>query len=165
MNIKSQEENEKITEIMHDTCDFACFSVNSRTGPFACIITDSNYNIISKEHNRVTELNDPTAHAEINAIRDACKKIGTFDLSNKIMFTSCEPCSMCLSAIYWSRIQKIYYSNTREDAKNIGFDDSYIYEEIKKNVDDRDVKLERVLPSNSLKSFEIWKNKIDKIQY
>jgi tRNA(Arg) A34 adenosine deaminase TadA len=156
---------EKINEIMKKTCELAKTSVLNGTGPFGCIITDENYNIIASEHNRVTELNDPTAHAEVNTIRQACKKLNTFELNNKILFTSCEPCPMCLSAIYWSRINNVYYSNSRNDAKKIGFDDEYIYDEIKKNIDERDLKIKKVLVDNSSDSFELWKNKTDKITY
>ena len=106
-----------IQSIMNRACDLSTESVNKGCGPFGCIITDENYNILAEGHNRVTELNDPTAHAEIITIRDTCKKLNTFDLSNCILFTSCEPCPMCLSAIYWSRITNVFYSNTRNDAK------------------------------------------------
>ena len=161
----NNELTEKIKKIMEETCGLATKSVNNGTGPFGCIITDDNYNIIVSEHNKVTELNDPTAHAEINAIRLACKKLNTFDLSNKILFTSCEPCPMCLSAIYWSRINNVYYANTRTDAKNIGFDDEYIYDEIKKDIEERDLKIKKVLLENSLESFELWNNLKDKTTY
>jgi tRNA(Arg) A34 adenosine deaminase TadA len=159
------EPNEKIIELIEKTHELSKQSVLNGTGPFGCIITDTDYNIISQDHNRVTELNDPTAHAEINAIRNACNKIKNFTLNNHILFTSCEPCPMCLSAIYWARIDKIYFSNTRSDAKLIGFDDELIYEELKKEIDEREIKIKRITSTNSLESFELWKNKSDKVKY
>ena len=164
-NINNENINEKIIELMDKTHELAKESVEKGCGPFGCIITDQDYNIISSNHNRVTELNDPTAHAEINAIRDACKKINNFNLSDKILFTSCEPCPMCLSAIYWSKIKNIYYSNTRNDAKNIGFDDEFIYDELEKEIKERSLSIKRVKSDNSLTSFEMWQLKEHKIKY
>ena len=115
--------------------------------------------------NKVTSTNDPTAHGEIVAIREACKNLNTFDLSGCEIYTSCEPCPMCLSAIYWSRLDKVYYANTREDAKNIDFDDSFIYTEIPKKIDDRKIKMVQMLREDALKAFEIWDKKVDKIKY
>lgn len=157
--------NKKHNEIMQKTIELATLSVNNGTGPFGCIITDENYNIISSEHNNVTTANDPTAHAEINAIRIACSKLKKIKLQNVKLFTSCEPCPMCLGAIYWAGITEIYYSNTREEAKNIGFDDEYIYDEIQKKIEDRNVKLIKISCDNSLESFKLWQNKSDKINY
>lgn len=97
-------------------------------GPFGAVITDKEGNIIAKENNTVLKNNDPTEHAEINAIRSACKKLGTYDLSNYILYTSCEPCPMCLSAIIWANIKEVYYACTRKDAGSIGFRDDMIYE-------------------------------------
>lgn len=166
INISNESYNmDKIIQLMNRACELATESVGKGSGPFGCVITDKYLNIISEEHNRVQELNDPTAHAEINAIRNAGKKLNNFNLESNILFTSCEPCPMCLSAIYWSRIKKIYYSNTRYDAKNIGFDDEYIYDEIKKDIVDRDIKLIKVDSNNSLESFELWNKKNDKIKY
>ena len=99
--------------------------------------------IISEGSNKVTFTNDPSAHAEIVAIREACKKLNTFNLSGCDIYTSCEPCPMCLSAIYWSRIDNIFYANTRLDAKNIDFDDSFIYSEINKDIENRKIKMHR----------------------
>ena len=113
----------------------------------------------------MTSSNDPTAHGEIVAIREACKKLNTFDLSGCEIYTSCEPCPMCLSAIYWSRLDKIYYANTREDAKNIDFDDSFIYLEIPKKKEDRKIKMTQILRDEAFKAFEIWDKKVDKIKY
>ena len=139
-------------------------SAKSKGGPFGCVIVKNN-NIIAEGYNKVTLNNDPTAHGEIVAIREACKKLNTFDLSGCEIYTSCEPCPMCLSAIYWSRLDKIYYANTREDAKNIDFDDSFIYTEIPKKIDDRKIKMVQMLRDEALKAFEIWDKKVDKIKY
>lgn len=106
---------------------------NQDGGPFGVVIVDKEGNIIAKEHNQVIKTNDPTAHAEINAIRSACKKLGTKDLKDCIMYSTCEPCPMCLSAIIWSNIKTVYYGSTRKDAASIGFKDDDIYEHIKGN--------------------------------
>ena len=139
-------------------------SVNKGGGPFGCVIV-KNEKIISEGSNKVTSSNDPTAHGEIVAIREACKKINNFSLGGCELYSNCEPCPMCLSAIYWARIDKIYYANTREDAKNIDFDDSFIYIEIPKKIDDRKIKMEQILRDEALKAFEIWDKKVDKIKY
>ena len=133
-------------------------------GPFGSVIVKDD-KIIAEGSNKVTCSNDPTAHGEIVAIREASKNLNTFDLSGCEIYTSCEPCPMCLSAIYWSRLDKIYYANTREDAKNIDFDDSFIYTEIPKKIDDRKIKMTQILRDEALKAFEIWEKKVDKIKY
>tara|TARA_Y100000816_G_scaffold286290_1_gene267193 strand:+ start:1050 stop:1520 length:471 start_codon:yes stop_codon:yes gene_type:complete len=133
-------------------------------GPFGSVVVKDN-KIISEGSNKVTSLNDPTAHAEIVAIRNACQKLKTFNLSGCEIYTTCEPCPMCLSAIYWARIDKIYYANTREDAKNIDFDDSFIYLEVAKKIDKRKIKMKQMNREDALEAFEIWKNKEDKIKY
>ena len=139
-------------------------SIKHQGGPFGCVIVKKG-KIISEGFNKVTSTNDPTAHGEIVAIRDACKKLNTFNLEGCDLYSSCEPCPMCLSAIYWSHIDKIYYANTREDAKNIDFDDSFIYLEIPKKIDDRKIKMTQMLRDDALKAFEIWDKKVDKIKY
>ena len=139
-------------------------SASTIGGPFGSVVVKDN-KIISEGSNKVTSLNDPTAHAEIVAIRNACQILRTFNLSGCEIYTTCEPCPMCLSAIYWARIDKIYYANTREDAKNIDFDDSFIYKEIPKNIDDRKIKMIQMLRDEALKAFEIWDKKVDKIKY
>jgi len=153
------------SKLLEKACDLATQSIEKNSGPFGCVITDSCFNEISFGHNMVTTSNDPTAHAEIVTIRKACEKLGTFDLSGYKLFTSCEPCPMCLSAIYWSRITDIYYANTRTDAKNIGFDDEFIYDEIKKDIDERQIKLKKINLPNALESFNLWTNKINKTLY
>jgi tRNA(Arg) A34 adenosine deaminase TadA len=151
--------------LMDRACKLAVESVQKGCGPFGAIITDLSDNIIAEGHNMVTYLNDPTAHAEIMTIRSACQKLNTYDLSNYVLFSSCEPCPMCLSAIYWSRIKAVYYSNTRTDAKNIGFDDEFIYDELKKDIDERIIKLSKLDCENASSGFELWSNLLDKKSY
>ena len=139
-------------------------SANGTGGPFGCVVVKDNM-IVAEGSNKVTFSNDPTAHAEIVAIRDACKKLNTFNLSGCDIYTSCEPCPMCLSAIYWSHINNIYYANTREDAKKINFDDSMIYSEFSKKIEDRKIPIKQILRDEALKAFEIWDKKTDKIEY
>ena len=139
-------------------------SANGNGGPFGCVIVKDE-KIISEGSNKVTFSNDPTAHAEIVAIRDACKKLNTFNLSGCDLYSSCEPCPMCLSAIYWSHVDNIFYANTREDAKKINFDDSLIYSEISKKNEDRKIPIKQMLRDEALKAFEIWNKKTDKIEY
>ena len=149
---------------MAKAIELSISSSNTIGGPFGSVVVKDN-EIISEGSNKVTYSNDPTAHAEVVAIREACKKLNTFDLSGCEIYTSCEPCPMCLSAIYWSRLDKIYYANTREDAKNIDFDDSFIYLEIPKKIDERKIKMIQMLRNDALKAFEIWDKKVDKIKY
>jgi len=150
---------------MKKACDLATLNVMKGGGPFGAIITDKNFNIIAEGYNMVTINNDPTQHAEIVAIRNACKKLNNFKLDDCILYTSCEPCPMCLSAIYWSRINEVYYGNTREDAKNIGFDDDFIYNEISKNINERSIVMNVCENEYAKKSFNLWNVKIDKIEY
>ena len=139
-------------------------SANSTGGPFGCVIVKDS-KIIGEGSNKVTFSNDPTAHAEIVAIREACKKLNTFNLSGCDLYASCEPCPMCLSAIYWAHVDNIYYANTRNDAKKINFDDSLIYSEISKKIEDRKIPIKQMLRDEALKAFEIWGKKTDKIEY
>ena len=139
-------------------------SANGTGGPFGCVVVKDNM-IVAEGFNQVTFSNDPTAHAEIVAIRDACKKLNTFNLSGCDIYASCEPCPMCLSAIYWSHIDNIYYANTRDDAKKINFDDSMIYSEFSKKIEDRKIPIKQMLRDEALKAFEIWDKKKDKIEY
>jgi len=139
-------------------------SAKDTGGPFGCVIVKDD-KIIAEGSNKVTFSNDPTAHAEIVAIREACKKLNTFNLSGCDLYASCEPCPMCLSAIYWSHVDNIFYANTREDAKKINFDDSLIYSEISKKNEDRKIPIKQMLRDEALKAFEIWNKKTDKIEY
>lgn len=133
-------------------------------GPFGAVIV-LNEKIIGEGTNLVTCNNDPTAHAEIEAIRAACKKLSNYDLSGASIFTSCEPCPMCLSAIYWARIDKIYYANTRTDAAKIQFDDDLIYNEIPKDPKSRKIPAEQMLHEEAQHVFEMWRLSNDKISY
>ena len=139
-------------------------SIKNKGGPFGCVIVKDN-KIIAAGYNKVTSNNDPTAHGEIVAIREACKKLNTFILEGCDLYSSCEPCPMCLSAIYWSHIDKIFYANTRDDAKDIDFDDSLIYTEINKDKKDRKIEMIQMHREEALEAFKIWKNKEDKIKY
>lgn len=139
-------------------------NVKNGGGPFGAVIVKDNQ-IISEAANSVTKDNDPTAHAEINAIRIAAKKLNTFDLSGCEIYTTCEPCPMCLGAIYWAHIDKIYYANTRHDAANIDFDDSFIYEELNKDFNDRKIPIIRIDDPEALIAFKLWEQKEDKIKY
>jgi tRNA(Arg) A34 adenosine deaminase TadA len=151
-------------KFMAKAIELSINSANTVGGPFGSVIVKDD-KIIAEGSNKVTYSNDPTAHGEIVAIREACKNLNTFDLTGCEIYTSCEPCPMCLSAIYWSRLDKIYYANTREDAKNIDFDDSFIYSEIPKKIDERKIKMIQMLRDDALKAFEIWDKKTDKIKY
>ena len=144
--------------------ELSMISLKEDGGPFGCVIVKNN-EIISEGFNEVTNKNDPTAHAEIVAIRNACNKLNTFNLKGTQMFTSCEPCPMCLSAIYWSHIDKIYYGNNRKDAAKIGFDDSYIYDELSIDLNKRKIPLEQINEKEAIKAFEEWEVKTDKTLY
>jgi guanine deaminase len=150
---------------MKKAIDLSLFSINNKGGPFGAIIVDHNNNIIGEGYNQVTLNNDPTCHAEIVCIRNACKNIDSYKLNGCTIYTSCEPCPMCLSAIYWSRIDKIYYSNTRFDAKKINFDDEFIYNEINKPINERNICMERIEDKEAINSFLLWKDKNDKMEY
>ena len=139
-------------------------SVNSGTGPFGATIVKDN-KIISEGFNIVTSSNDPTSHAEISAIRNACKNLENFSLKGCELYTTCEPCPMCLSAIYWTRLNKIYYANTRNDAHKIGFSDSLIYEELNKTIKERKILTHQMMREEALKAFELWDKKEDKVKY
>ena len=139
-------------------------SVNNGGGPFGSVIVKDN-KIVAEGSNKVTSNNDPTAHGEIVAIREACKKLNNFNLGECELYSTCEPCPMCLSAIYWARISKIFYANTREDARQIDFDDSLIYKELQKNIDKRKIPMIQVMRNEALKAFEMWDKKKDKIKY
>jgi len=133
-------------------------------GPFGCVIVKDG-KIVGEGYNQVTSTNDPTAHAEVVAIRDACKNLNTFQLDGCEVYTSCEPCPMCLGAIYWARPAMIYYANTRDDAAAIGFDDSFIYDEITIDLNHRKIPMLPLGRQHALKIFEAWGNKTDKTAY
>ena len=149
---------------MNRAIELSIKSVNSGTGPFGAVIVKDN-KIISEGFNIVTLANDPTSHAEIVAIRNACKSLNNFSLKGSDLYTTCEPCPMCLSAIYWARVDNVYYANTRSDAQKIDFDDSLIFEELKKNIKERKIPMHQMMRDEALKAFEMWDKKIDKIKY
>jgi len=133
-------------------------------GPFAAVIVFDG-RIVGEGWNKVTSTNDPTAHAEISAIRDACERLGTFSLEGATMYASCEPCPMCLAAIYWARIAKLYFANTTQDAAEIGFDDLEIYHQVSLAYDDRDIPTERLLGAEAIEVFCEWGAKEDRVEY
>jgi guanine deaminase len=137
---------------------------SGKGGPFGCVIVKNGV-IIGEGHNMVTSTNDPTAHAEVVAIRNACTHLQTFQLEDCEIYTSCEPCPMCLAAIYWARPAKIFYANTKANAAAIGFDDSFIYTQIELPLLDRKIPMEQMHQTEALTAFEEWKNKTDKKAY
>ena len=149
---------------MQRAIELSIESIHSGGGPFGSVVAKDN-EIISEGMNRVTVNNDPTAHGEITAIRQACKKLNTFDLSGYELYSNCEPCPMCLSAIYWSHIDKVYYANTRDDAHKIDFLDPIIYKELQKTNEEKKIQMVQMMRKEGLKAFEIWDKKVDKIKY
>ncbi len=161
-----QKETKSMTsdELMTKAIELAEENVTNGGGPFGAVIARDG-KIIATGVNRVTANHDPTAHAEVSAIRAACKKLGTFDLSGCEIYTSCEPCPMCLGAIYWAHLDKMYYGNDKHDAKRIGFDDSFIYDEIALSPNDRKLVSKRILSEEAAKAFDMWMQKKDKVEY
>tara|TARA_B100000686_G_scaffold182144_1_gene189169 strand:- start:430 stop:894 length:465 start_codon:yes stop_codon:yes gene_type:complete len=151
-------------KFMSRAIELSIESVTKGGGPFGSVIVKDN-KIISEGFNKVTSTNDPTAHGEIVAIRNSCKILNNFSLKGCDIYTSCEPCPMCLSAIYWARIDRVYYANTRNDAKKINFDDSLIYEQLTKNIEERKIKMIQLMRNEALKAFELWDKKTDKVKY
>ena len=145
-------------QFMREAIRLASESVGLGGGPFGAVIVKDG-KAIAACSNSVTLDNDPTAHAEVNAIRAACRELGTFDLDGCVIYTSCEPCPMCLGAIYWAHIDRIYYGTTREDAAAIDFADNFIYEELSRPVRDRSVPLIPLLRDEALESFRLWSEK------
>lgn len=149
---------------MREAIALSSRNVDNGGGPFGAVIVKDG-KIVARGANRVTADNDPTAHAEVIAIRKAAAELGTFDLSGCEIYTSCEPCPMCLSAIYWARIGRIYYGNTQYDAKAINFDDSFIYSELSLAAEKRNIPAMRLLGDEAIVSFNKWRDKEDKIEY
>ena len=137
---------------------------NNEGGPFGCVIVKDG-KIVGRGHNKVTSTNDPTAHAEVTAIRDACKNLGSFQLEGCIVYTSCEPCPMCLGAIYWARPERVYYGSNQNDAANIGFDDAFIYEEIPLPYNQRSIPFEQLARDIAIEPFKEWDTMDDKTEY
>ena len=151
-------------DLMRKAIELSIENIKNGGGPFGAVIAKDG-EIIATGTNRVTADNDPTAHAEVNAIRKACQALKTFDLSGCTIYTSCEPCPMCLAAIYWAHIDKIYYGNNKKDAADIGFDDSYIYDELNLPVEKRTKLMNELLPEEAIKAFQLWANTEDKTEY
>ena len=133
-------------------------------GPFGAVVV-RNGKVVGRGFNQVTSANDPTAHAEIVAIREACKRLKTFQLDDCDLYTSCEPCPMCLSAIYWARLANVFYANTRKDAAKINFDDDFIYREVALPIRKRTLKMKQLLHKEALAAFAEWQRKTDKVVY
>ncbi len=151
-------------DLMRKAIGLSIENIKNGGGPFGAVIAKDG-EIIATGTNRVTADNDPTAHAEVNAIRKACQALKTFDLSGCTIYTSCEPCPMCLAAIYWAHIDKIYYGNNKKDAADIGFDDSYIYDELNLPVEKRTKLMNELLPEEAIKAFQLWDKTEDKTEY
>lgn len=151
-------------ELMRKAIELSIENIANGGGPFGAVIA-KNGEIIATGTNQVTLHFDPTSHAEMNAIRAATARLGTFDLSGCEIYTSCEPCPMCLGAIYWAHLDKMYYANNKTDAKNIGFDDSFIYDEISLSPAKRKLLSEILLPHEAIQAFKIWEEKEDKMEY
>ena len=149
---------------MREAIRLADESVERGGGPFGAVIVKDG-KIVAGSSNSVTIDLDPTAHAEVNTIRKACRQLGTFDLSGCVIYTSCEPCPMCLGAIYWARLDRIYYANNRKDAADIDFADNFIYEELDKTLDNRTVPIIPLLRDEALHTFRQWTEKVDKTEY
>lgn len=149
---------------MREAIRLSVDNVRNGGGPFGAVIARGG-KIVATGVNRVTPDCDPTAHAEVSAIRAACKELGTFDLSGCEIYSSCEPCPMCLGAIYWAHLDKLYFGNNKHDAAEIGFDDAFIYEELDLKPADRRLPSEVLLPDEAISAFNDWKNKADKVEY
>ena len=137
---------------------------NNTGGPFGAVVVKDG-KIIATGANSVTSHNDPTAHAEVMAIRNACKELNSFQLDECEIYTSCEPCPMCLGAIYWARPKAVYYANTKKDAAEIEFDDQFIYDELDLPLDDRNLSMKQILRDEAIKAFELWQSNNEKIEY
>ena len=159
--VKFTSEDEKF---MQQAIDLSIESVANGGGPFGVVIV-RNGEIIATGTNRVTESCDPTAHAEVSAIRAACAKLGEFKLSGCTIYSSCEPCPMCLSALYWAGVERIFYGNTKQDAKAINFDDSFIYDQIALDYSERSIPCINIMRQQALAGFKAWQEKEDKVLY
>ncbi len=144
--------------------ELATKSAAQGVGPFGCLVVKDG-EVIAEGHNQVTGINDPTAHAEIQAIRAACKKLNSFQLTGCIIYTSCYPCPMCFGAIYWARPKAVYYDSTAAEASEIGFDDSFIYDEIELPEKDRSIPMTQLRIADYSDAFTLWKNTEEKIEY
>ncbi|WP_421944476.1 nucleoside deaminase [Pedobacter sp.] len=156
---------EKHAEFMRLAITLSAKNVTENIGgPFGAVVVKDG-EIVAGSGNKVTSTNDPTAHAEVSAIRLACTKLNTFDLSGCVIYTSCEPCPMCLGAIYWAKIDTIYYANTKVDAENIGFSDKFIYEELEKEMGNRSLPVVQLMRDEALEAFKLWEKSPMRIEY
>jgi tRNA(Arg) A34 adenosine deaminase TadA len=157
--------NEEMKEFMLEAIRLSITNVEEcKGGPFGAVVVKDG-KIIARGANCVTAHNDPTAHAEVVAIREACKILNTYQLTGCDIYASCEPCPMCLAAIYWARPDRLFYANSKEDAAAIQFDDQFIYEEIAKPVNDRQLFTQQLMRDEAMEAFEKWKENNDKIEY
>lgn len=154
----------KNEEFMQMAIDLSIENVANGGGPFGAVIVKEG-KVIATGTNRVTANNDPTAHAEVSAIRAACQKLNDFQLKGSIIYTSCEPCPMCLAAIYWAGISEIYYGNTAQDAEAINFSDKFIYDEIARPIESRSIPTRMLMREQALRAFRNWEEKSDKVEY
>lgn len=155
---------EEDARFMEMAINLAEENIDTGGGPFGAVIVKDG-EVIATGANRVVPNSDPTAHAEVMAIRNACAKLGTFQLTGCTVYSSCEPCPMCLSALYWAGVSRICYGNTKDDAKAINFDDSFIYDQLELKYDERSIKCEHFMRSDALRAFRKWEAKEDKIEY
>ncbi|HEY9744524.1 MAG TPA: nucleoside deaminase [Coleofasciculaceae cyanobacterium] len=150
---------------MQEAIALSLKSVRSgKGGPFGAVVVKDG-EIIASGHNQVTSTNDPTAHAEVVAIREACKVLRSFQLTGCELYTSCEPCPMCMGAIYWARPDRVYYANTKADAAKIGFDDQFIYDELDLLISKRQLPITQIMRDEALIAFQEWTDKADKVEY
>ena len=164
MNSEKYDFSEEDAYYMNMAIQLSIENIDQGGGPFGAVIV-RNGTVISTGVNRVVPDNDPTAHAEISAIRNACRKLGTFQLDGCTVYSSCEPCPMCLSALYWAGVSRICYGNTKTDAQAINFDDSFIYDQLGLDYDQRSIPCEHFMREEALKAFRKWEEKTDKIEY
>ncbi|MFC3559680.1 nucleoside deaminase [Pedobacter jamesrossensis] len=159
------EKKEQHEEFMRMAIELSIKNVSeSIGGPFGAVVVKDG-KVIAGSANKVTSTNDPTAHAEVSAIRLACIELNSFDLSGCVIYTSCEPCPMCLGAIYWAKIETIYYANTKVDAENIGFSDKFIYEELDKPMDSRTLPVVQMMRDDAMQAFKLWETSSMRIDY
>ncbi len=152
-------------EFMQQAIELATGNVASgRGGPFGAVIVRDGV-VVATGANQVTATNDPTAHAEVTAIRNACRELGDFSLAGCVIYTSCEPCPMCLAAIYWARLDGIFYSGTAQDAAAAGFDDAFLYQELKKDTGERSIPAVRLLEERGRESFDVWRRSMERVEY
>lgn len=154
----------KDAQFMELAVELSKENIASGGGPFGAVIVRDG-EVIATGTNRVVPNSDPTAHAEVTAIRNACQQLGTFKLDGCTIYSSCEPCPMCLSALYWAGVERICYGNTKQDAKEINFDDSFIYDQLELNYDERSIHCEHFMRDKALEAFRMWQQKDDKVEY